>query len=67
MDSLMQWLRKLWIFMRREKFDNELKEEMAFHREQTAKEFQAAGMAAGAAQHAAQRRFGNATRFQAEP
>lgn len=64
MDSLMQWLRKLWIFMRREKFDNELKEEMAFHREQTAKEFQAAGMAAGAAQHAAQRRFGNATRFQ---
>src|ERR1700730_2795615 len=64
MDSLMQWLRKLWIFVRREKFDGELSEEMAFHREQTAKEFQGAGMAAGAAQHAAQRRFGNATHLQ---
>jgi macrolide transport system ATP-binding/permease protein len=64
MDSLTRWLRKLWIFVRREKFESELSEEMAFHREQTAKEFQATGMAADAAQRAAQRRFGNATHLQ---
>jgi len=64
MDSLMQLLRKLWIFVRREKFESELNEEMAFHREQTANEFQAAGMAAEAAQNAARRRFGNDTHLQ---
>ncbi len=64
MDSLMQWLRKLWIFARREKFERELNEEMAFHREQTAKEFQADGMAVEPAQCAAHRQFGNATHLQ---
>ena len=59
MDSLMRWLRKLWIFVRQEKFDNELNEEMAFHREQIAKELQADGMAAEPAQYATQRQFGN--------
>jgi macrolide transport system ATP-binding/permease protein len=64
MDSLMQWLRKLWIFARREKFERELNEEMAFHREQTAKEFKADGMAAELAECAARRQFGNAAHLQ---
>jgi macrolide transport system ATP-binding/permease protein len=64
MDSLMRWLRKLWIFGRRDKFESELKEEMAFHREQIAKELQADGMAAEPARNATQRQFGNATNLQ---
>lgn len=60
MNSPMQWLRKIWFFLRREKFENDLREEMAFHREQSAREFQADGLAANSARHAAERRFGNA-------
>jgi predicted permease len=60
----MRWLRKLWIFVRRDKFESELNEEMAFHREQIAKELQADGMAAEPAQNATQRQFGNATHLQ---
>jgi len=38
MDFIPRFFRKLWIFIRREKFRGELAEEMAFHREQTEKE-----------------------------
>jgi macrolide transport system ATP-binding/permease protein len=64
MDSLVRWLRKLWLLVRRERFESELNEEMAFHREQTAKEFQVDGMAAEPARYAAQRQFGNTMRVQ---
>jgi RimJ/RimL family protein N-acetyltransferase len=40
MDFIPRFFRKLWIFIRREKFRGELAEEMAFHREQTEKDFQ---------------------------
>ena len=63
MDTLVRFLRKLGILIRREKFNNELEEEMAFHREQTEKEFHTGGMASASAQHAAKRQFGNATRL----
>jgi len=62
-DTLVRFLRKLGILIRREKFNNELEEEMAFHREQTEKEFHTGGMASASAQHAAKRQFGNATRL----
>ena len=44
MDSLVRFFRKLWIFVRREKFNSELEEEMAFHREHAEKELQAEGL-----------------------
>ncbi len=53
MDSIVRFFRKLGFLLRREKFNSELEEEMAFHREQREKELQADGMSAEAAQHAA--------------
>lgn len=64
MNSMMRLLRKLWMLVRREKFTNDLNEEMVFHREQTAKELQANGMTAESAQYAARRQFGNVAQMQ---
>ncbi len=61
MEPLARLLRRLGILFRREKYSSELEEEMAFHREQVEKEFEAEGMDAAAAHHAAARQFGNAT------
>jgi predicted permease len=66
MDSLVRFFRKLWIFVRREKFNSELEEEMAFHREHSQKELQAEGLSAEEAQHAARRQFGSPLRLQEE-
>ena len=52
--------RKLWMLIRRERFREELDEEMAFHRAQTEKEFAQGGMTAKEARQAAARQFGNA-------
>jgi len=59
METLGRFFRKLWIFIRGEKFSHELEEEMAFHRAESEKEFRAEGMAADDARHAANRQFGN--------
>ena len=59
MDWVLRLFRKLRILVRGDKFNRELEEEMAFHREETSKEFSAAGMASGDARHATNRRFGN--------
>src|SRR5580698_11458140 len=56
-------LEKIRILFGRERFSDELDEEMAFHREQTAREFEAAGMPADEARYAAARQFGNTTRL----
>jgi macrolide transport system ATP-binding/permease protein len=57
------FLRKVaWLFGRR-RYQNELNEEMAFHREQAEREFEATGMTAVEARYAAARRFGNAARI----
>jgi len=64
MNALVRFFRKLGILVRREKFNGELEEEMAFHREQAEKEFVADGMTSDSARYAAKRQFGNATRLQ---
>ena len=63
MDSLARLLRKLRIFIRREKFQNELEEEMAFHREESEKDLRADGLKPEDALYAARRQFGNDTRL----
>jgi len=63
MDGLALFCRKLGFLLRREKFDAELEEEMRFHREQQAKEFEAGGLAGESARYAARRQFGNDTRL----
>ena len=61
MEMITRFFRKLQILVGREKFESELDEEMAFHREQAEKEFRVDGMTSEAAKYAARRRFGNAT------
>ena len=51
------------MLLRREKFNSELEEEMAFHREQKEKELLETGVDPEAAHHAAMREFGNPTRL----
>ncbi len=61
MNALLRWLRKIAVLLRRTRFDQELQEEMAFHQEQAAKEFESMGITPEAARYAAMRQFGNAT------
>ena len=63
MDSLARLLRRLWIFIRREKFRSELEEEMAFHREESEKDLRADGHTPDDALYASRRQFGNDTRL----
>jgi putative ABC transport system permease protein len=63
MEGLLGRFRKLWLLVRRDKFNRELDEEMAFHREQAEAEFQSEGLAPDAAGFAAKKQFGNATRL----
>ena len=64
MNALVRLLRKLALLFRRQSFDRDLQEEMTFHQEQAAKEFEAGGIAPEAARYAAMRQFGNATLLQ---
>jgi len=59
MDPFTRFFKKLWILIHRDKFNRELAEEMAFHREQAEKEFQSDGMSSEAARYASRRQFGN--------
>lgn len=63
MDSILRLFRKLSLLFRRERFNDELAEEMAFHREQAEKQFVADGMSPKSAHYAAARQFGNAARL----
>jgi macrolide transport system ATP-binding/permease protein len=63
MQRVLHFFRKLARLLGRKRFRGELDEEMAFHREQAAKEFIAGGMTPEAARYAAMRQFGNATRL----
>jgi predicted permease len=63
MQRVNQFFRKISRVLGRGRFREELDEEMAFHREQAAKELVAGGMTAEAARYAAMRQFGNATRL----
>jgi macrolide transport system ATP-binding/permease protein len=63
MGSFTRFLKKLRIFLGRDKFNSELEEEMAFHREQLQLEMQEDGLPSDAARHAAHRQFGNEPRL----
>ncbi|MBO0800616.1 MAG: ABC transporter permease, partial [Blastocatellia bacterium] len=59
MEKLSQVWRRLLFYLRRERFDRELEEEMRFHLEMRAEENIAAGRSPEEARYAAQRQFGN--------
>jgi len=63
MDSLFRFFRKLNILVSREKFNRELEEEMAFHRDQAEGELRSEGVPLEAVRNAAKRQFGNETRM----
>src|SRR5215468_4120136 len=60
-DKLSQLWRRLLFYVRRDRFDRELEEEMRFHMEMKAEENLAAGASPEEARYAAQRQFGNQT------
>lgn len=66
MESVLRLLNKLGLLVRRQEFDRELEEEMAFHRNETEKALMADGMSPDEAHYAAIRQFGNVTQFREE-
>jgi predicted permease len=60
-DKLSQLWRRLLFYVRRDRFDRELEEEMRFHLEMKAQENAEAGMEPKEARYAARRQFGNQT------
>ena len=63
MDAVLRMFRKLSLLIRREQFNGDLAEEMAFHRELRAKELEREGMGAEPSRYAAARQFGNPMRL----
>jgi predicted permease len=63
MDSIARFFKKVGMLLRREKFSNDLEEEMSFHREQKELELRESGVAPETAHYAAMREFGNTTRL----
>jgi macrolide transport system ATP-binding/permease protein len=63
MASMLRFLRRLRLLFGRDRFRDELNEEMEFHRAAAEREFVDSGMTAEAAHYAAQRQFGNVTRL----
>src|SRR5262247_3387973 len=61
MDKLSQLWRKLLFYLRRDRFDRELEEEMRFHLEMKMEENFAAGTSLEESRYAARRQFGNQT------
>jgi hypothetical protein len=66
MNSIGGVVRKLGFLLRRERFNSELEEEMAFHRSLTERELCAEGLTPQSAHYAAKRQFGNGARLQEE-
>jgi macrolide transport system ATP-binding/permease protein len=63
MDAIARFFKKAGMLLRRERFNNELDEEMLFHPEQKERELRETGVAPEAAHHEAMREFGNTTRL----
>src|SRR5262245_65053623 len=63
-NQFLQLWRRLLFYLRRDRFDRDLEEEMRFHLEMKAKENFAAGTSPEEARYAAQRQFGNQTLLQ---
>ncbi|MBV8207366.1 MAG: ABC transporter permease, partial [Acidobacteria bacterium] len=66
MNTPARFLRKVALAFRRNRFQQDLDEEMALHRELSAGELEADGLAAEEARFAAARQFGNARRLREE-
>src|SRR6516225_1726135 len=66
MESWAAFVRKLQVLFRRGRFNQELDEEIAFHRQQVEQELRNEGMAAEEAHYAARRRIGSHARLQEE-
>jgi predicted permease len=62
MNPISRFAKKLSMLFGRNRFNDELNEEMAFHREQAEREFIAGGMTPEVARYEAMRQFGNAAR-----
>ena len=60
MERIAQLWRRLLYYLRRDRFDRELEEEMRFHLEMKVRENVEAGMSEQEARYAAQRQLGNA-------
>jgi hypothetical protein len=63
MDAIARFFKKAGMLLRRERFNNELDEEISFHREQKEKKLLESGVAPAAAHHEAMREFGHTTRL----
>src|ERR1700745_3789642 len=63
MDAVVRFFRKLGLFSRREQFNKDLSDEIAFHREQVEQQLLAEGLSADSAHYAAARQFGNDARL----
>ncbi|HEV8197136.1 MAG TPA: ABC transporter permease [Gemmatimonadales bacterium] len=59
-----EWLARLRDWLRRDRLDRELTEELRFHRQQLERDARAEGDGADEAPYAARRRLGNTTRYQ---
>jgi macrolide transport system ATP-binding/permease protein len=66
MNSMRRLGERLRVFLRPEKFHNDLEEEMEFHRSQKEKELRDSGLSSGDARHAARREFGNELKLREE-
>jgi putative ABC transport system permease protein len=66
MERIAQLWRRLLYYLRRDRFDRDLEEEMRYHLELKAQENVEAGMSEQEARYAAQRQFGNQTLLQEE-
>src|SRR5262244_4347406 len=64
LDKLSQLWRRLLFYLRRDRFDRELEEEMRFHLEMKVEENLDAGVSPEEARYAARRQFGNQTLIQ---
>ena len=61
-----EWLTRLRDWLRRDRLDRELQEELRFHRDQLERDARGAGAPADEASHLARRRLGNVTRVREE-
>ena len=66
MDLVPRFFKKLWLLIRRDDFNRDLEEEIAFHRQQAEKVLIEDGMSPKEARYAAMRQFGNVTRIKEE-
>jgi putative ABC transport system permease protein len=66
MNEIARFFRKLWLLIRRDRFQHDLDEEMAFHLAEKQKDCEAAGMTAKQARRVARSQFGNDAKLRAE-